>query len=129
MTSDSTRWLRTAFKANGAFSALSALVLLFGDGLVAALLGAFDALGEIHFVGVNLAIFAAFLFWLASREHISPRLAVAVIAADLLWVAASWIAIGAGMTSGQGAWVVAMVADVVALFAVLQYMGLRRARA
>ena len=46
MSQDSTRWLRTTLKANGVFSALSALVLLLGDGLVAALLRAFDALGS-----------------------------------------------------------------------------------
>jgi hypothetical protein len=129
MTQDSTHWLRTAFKANGAFSALSAAVLLLGDGLVAALLGAYDALGLIHFAGLNLAIFSAFLFWLATRESIAPALAKAVIAADLIWVAGSWVAIASGMTSGQGTWAVGIVADIVALFAVVQYLGLRRVEA
>ena len=72
MSQNSTRWLRTALKANGVFSALSALVLLLGDGLVAALLGAFDALGLIHFVGLGLAVFAVFLFWLATRDRSLP---------------------------------------------------------
>jgi hypothetical protein len=103
--------------------------MLVGDGLVAALLGAYDALGRIHFVGANLAIFAVFLVWLSRREEISPGLTWAVIVADLLWVTASWIALAAGMTSGQGAWAVGIVADIVALFALLQYIGLRRARA
>jgi len=112
-------------KANGVFSALSALVLLLGDGLVAALLGAFDALGLIHFVGLGLAVFAVFLFWLATREQIAPALTKAVIAADLLWVAGSGLAIASDLTSGQGACAVAIVAGVVALLALFQTVALR----
>ena len=126
MTADPSQLLRTTFKANATFSAISAVVLLVGDGLVAALLGAYDALGPIHFVGLNLAVFAGFLFWLARRDRISPAITGAVIAADLLWVVASWIAIGSGMTRGQGSWVVGIVADIVLLFAIFQYVGLRR---
>jgi len=125
--SDSTAFLRKAFLANAAFSALSAAVFLIGDGLVAALLDAFDALGAIHFVGLNLAVFAAFLVWLSRRDAIPSGLAWAVIAADLAWVIASWVAIAAGLTSGQGTWAVAVVADIVTLFAVLQFVGVRRA--
>ena len=126
MTGESTSLLRSAFRANAAFSALSAVVMIFADGMVAAVLDAYHALGAIHFVGLNLAVFAAFLVWLASRDEISPALARAVIAADLLWVLGSWVAIGAGMTSGQGTWAVAIVADIVALLAIVQFLGLRR---
>ncbi len=126
MTDDPSQLLRTAFKANAYFSAISASVLLIGDGLVAALLGAYDALGPIHFVGLNLAVFAGFLFWLARRDSIAPPIALAVIVADLLWVAASWVAIGGGLTTGQGSWAVGFVADIVLLFAIVQYVGLRR---
>ncbi|MEE2664143.1 MAG: hypothetical protein VX681_08495 [Myxococcota bacterium] len=125
MSQDSTRWLRMALKANGVFSALSALVLLLGDGLVAALLGAFDALGRIHFVGLGLGVFAASLFWLATRDRIAPALTKAVIAADLLWVAGSGLAIATEMTSGQGTCAVAIVAGVVALLALAQGLALR----
>ena len=128
MNHDPTRLLRTAFRANALFSAVSAVVLLVGDGLIAALLGAYDSLGLIHLVGVGLAGFAGFLLWLASRDVIDRGLAWGVILADLGWVAASWLAIGAGLTEGQGTWVVAIVADIVALFALVQFFALRRAR-
>ena len=117
-------FLRNAFRANGAFSGLSGLVMLVADGMVAVVLDAYDALGAIRFVGLNLVVFSAFLFWLASRERIATALTWAVIGADLVWVLGSWLAIGAGMTSGGGTWAVAIVADIVLVFAILQWFGL-----
>ena len=124
--SDPGRLLRIALRANAAFSLLSGGFMLIADGLVAAILGAYTALGAIHFVGANLVVFAAMLLWLASREEISPTFALAVVAADSLWVIGSWIAMAAGMVAGQGWWAVGVVADVVLLFAVVQYLGVRR---
>lgn len=120
------RLLRIALRANAAFSLLFGGFMLVADGLVAAILGAYTALGAIHFVGANLVAFAAMLLWLASREQISPTLALAVVAADGLWVAGSWIAMAAGLVTGQGWWAVGFVADVVLLLAVVQYLGVRR---
>ena len=77
-------------------------------------------------MGANLVIFAGLLLWLASRDEISPGLALAVVAADGLWVLGSWIAMSAGMVTGQGWWTVGIVADVVLLLAILQYVGVRR---
>ena len=126
MTDHPSQLLRTALKANAIFSALAASVLLIADGMVAALLGTYDALGTIHFVGLHLAVFAGSLFWLMRSDNIARPIVIAVIAADLLWVAASWVAIGSGTTSGQGSWAVGIVADIVLLLAIVQYVGLRR---
>ena len=126
MTDHPSQLLRTALKANAIFSALAASVLLIADGMVAALLGTYDALGTIHFVGLNLAVFAGILFWLMRSDNVARPIVIAVIAADLLWVAASWVAIGSGTTSGQGSWAVGIVADIVLLLAIVQYVGLRR---
>ena len=63
LNTDRSQSLRNALKANAIVAALSAVVLLIGDGLVAALLQAYDALGRIHLAGVVLAIFAACRFW------------------------------------------------------------------
>ena len=127
-SSDPSRLLRITLRANAAFSLLCGGFMLAADGLVAAILGAYTALGPIHFVGANLVVFSAMLLWLASREAISPKLALGVVAADGLWVVGSWIAIALGVVTGQGMWAVAIVADVVLLFAVLQYLGVRRLR-
>lgn len=127
MTATDPAWLlRYALRSNAAFSGLAAVVLLVADGLVAAVLGAYDALPAIHAVGVGLAAFAGFLAWLAGRDEIPAGLAWGVIVADLAWVVGSWIAIAGGTTHGQGTWAVAMVADVVLLLAVVQGIGVRR---
>ena len=129
LDSDPTKRLRSALRANAYFSAFAALLLLAGDGLVAALLQAYDALGLIHLVGFGLAIFAGFVFWLARRERIDPNLTRAVIGLDLLWVAGSVLAIAVGLTSGQGSGLVGLGAAVVFVVAIAQLQGLRRATA
>jgi len=68
------------------------------------------------------------LLWLRSRPTMSPGLVRTVIALDLVWVIGSVAALllhdSLGLTVG-GAWLVAVGADVVAVFALLQYVGLR----
>jgi len=118
--------LRRAYRANAAFSLLSGSVMLLADGLVSAILQAYDQLAAIHVVGVGLLAFGVLLLWLASRETLAPGPAVAVILADLVWVLGSWLAIGAGLATGQGAWAVGIVADVVLIFAIVQAIGWRR---
>jgi uncharacterized membrane protein (UPF0136 family) len=125
---DPSNFLRKALRGNGIFSLVTGVVMFAADGLVAALLGAYDHLDIIHFVGANLLVFAALLFFVASREAIPSNLVVAIIIADALWVLLSAIALATGMASGQGFWAVGLVSDVVLLFAILQGVGLRRSQ-
>jgi hypothetical protein len=129
LNTDRSQSLRNALKANAIVAALSAVVLLIGDGLVAALLQAYDALGRIHLAGVVLAIFAAFLFWLAGRDPVAPTLTRAAIGIDLLWVAGCAIAIGVGLTQGQGTALVALCAAAFFVVAIAQLQGLKAAMA
>ena len=73
--------------------------------------------------------FTTALLWLRSRPTMSPGLVRTVIALDLVWVFGSVAALllrdSPGLTVG-GAWSVAIGADIVALFVLLQYVGLRR---
>jgi len=123
---DRSRLLRASLRANGVFSLLFAVLLLAADGLVAALLRAYDELGWIHLVGIVTLALAILLFVVASRPEPPRAVVLAIVAADLLWVVASWLAIGLGAVTGQGAWAVGIVADLVLLFAILQAIGLRR---
>lgn len=122
-------FLRKALRGNAVFSGISGATFLIASGLVAVMLDAYDHIGKIHLVGANLLAFSAFLFYLASRDSIAKPIVLAVIAADALWVGGSWLAITAGATSGGGTWAVATVADIVALFAILQWLGLRKMEA
>jgi hypothetical protein len=54
-----------------------------------------------------------------------------VIGGDLLWVVASYAILLAGRPAltTAGSWSVGILAEIVALFAVIQFVGLRRLRA
>ncbi len=121
------RLLRSALRGNAAFSGLTALALLAAGPSMASYLGAFPP-GQLLSLGVQLALFAAWLLWLASRPLV-PRWQVwLVIALDALWVVGSLMLLvspPASLTTG-GWWAVAIVMDVIGLFAALQFLGLRR---
>lgn len=117
--------LRRALQANGAFSALSGIALVVAAGPVAKLLG-LDAPAILTALGACLLVYATALFLNAVRA--TPNLLEAWIAVilDLGWVAGSGVLILAGLLTPAGNWMVAMVADVVLLFAVLQLCGIRK---
>lgn len=128
-TNDSSRWLRLALRANAAFSTLSAAVFLAAAAPIAAFLGILSV-PQVLVLGVQLALFAAWLFWLSQRPAIPPWQVRLIIALDVLWVVGSFQTILAPppQLTGGGKWAIGMVADLVALFALLQFMGLRRIR-
>lgn len=75
------------------------------------------------------AVLAVVALALASRRSpINRRLAWAAVVLDALWVLSSVVLIFSNQIplTVAGKWAVALVADVVALFAVLQYVGIRR---
>ena len=119
------RLLRNALRANACFSALSGCTLLAFSGSLAPWLGAPDA-ALLTGLGLNLAVFAGLLVLLASRPVIRRGLALTVVWLDLGWVAGSAVVLLAGVLTTAGAWSVALVADVVLAFALLQYLGVRR---
>ena len=114
LPTDPARWLRLSLRANAIFSAVSGSGMLFAASAIAGLLGIEQTL-LVRITGANLLGFAS--------------LAMAVVGADLLWVAGSAVLLPAGVFSPTGNWLVAGVADVVLLFAILQYVGIRRMRA
>jgi hypothetical protein len=122
-------FLRRVLQANSFFSTLSGGLFILASGPVAAFLG-LDASGIILGTGVLLLLFAADVFYVATRETLNRTFVVGIIAADLLWVAGSalllltdWVA-----WTNAGFWAVVIVADLVATFAALQWFGLRRGR-
>lgn len=119
--------LRRALQVNGLFSAISGVVLAVLPTQVSSFLG-LDMPGLINFLGAGLIGFAVALFWLAAEPRIHRSLALTVILLDIAWVVDSvWLLITdiVPLTT-HGMWAIAMVAGMVALFAVLQSYGLRR---
>ena len=117
--------LRRALQANGVFSSMSGLILIAASDRIAALIGIEQSL---VLIGVLLLIFAASLFWNARREMINRTEAWIAVVLDVAWVIGTMALIFAGVFNSTGNWVVAIVADLVLLFAALQFFGLRKSR-
>jgi hypothetical protein len=82
-------------------------------------------------IGLVLVAYAASLWMIGARRHMPMPASWVVVVGNLLWVAASVLVVAAGWwtpTAAGTALVVAQAAAV-ALFAVLQFLGLRASRA
>jgi hypothetical protein len=122
-----TTFLSQVILANGLFSTASGVGLMLGASPLGPFLGV-EAPGAYRILGLVLVLFGLDLLWLSRRRATLRPLTRVVIALDLSWVIVSLVLLLTGWlpftTAGQ--WTVALLADVVAVFAVLQYVGLRR---
>ena len=119
--------LRLALLANAAFSAVSGATMILGSAPLGRLIG-FDQPLLLAAVGAGLLVFAGGVYHNARRETVSRLEALATVIGDFAWVAGSALLIAIGPLSGVGNWLVAIVADVVLLFAALQSYGLYKLR-
>jgi hypothetical protein len=125
MTQAST-FLRRVLMLDAVATAATGLMLTFGAGLTKDLLGLPQ--GLMQYAGVSLLPFAALVGFLATRETISRPAVWAVIAYNALWSIDSIVLLMTGWVAPTAlgyAFVIAQ-ALVVALFAELEYVGLRR---
>jgi len=127
---DRSTFVRNVLKANAVFSSLSGIAFLVAAKPIAAFLG-LSMPAILTITGIILLIFAADVFYLATRKTVNPKGVVAVIAADALWVIGSVILLLTNLVplTTEGKWAVALVAIAVATFADLQYYGLRKMKA
>jgi hypothetical protein len=119
-------FLRRALLADAVFSGISALVLTFGAGAFAALLGLPEAL--LLETGLFLIAYAAFVGWLGTRQSMLKPLVAIVIAGNAAWTLASIALLFSGAVSPNLLGEIAVVAQAIAtgVFAELQYVGLRK---
>ena len=121
---------RTVLRGNAIFSAITGALCLLGAAQVTSWLGLGGAtsLFVVRLVGAGVLAFAALVWWLSTRQPI-PRTGLLEIAiVDFAWVAASALLLLAGWIpfSTAGMWIVAVVADLVLAFGLLEVMALRR---
>lgn len=121
--------LRSALLGNALFSEITGLALLLLSAPIARFLGIAPSWPLLP-IGAALLLFGAQAFILSRSRPLARGPVLAVIALDAAWVIASALLLIGGWLplSGGGTWTVLVVADVVAAFGVLQYLGLRRAR-
>jgi hypothetical protein len=117
--------LRYALVGNASFSTITGVFIVIAHDWTAHLLGLSGTTNLIG-VGIGLLIFAATLLINASRPELRLTEAWAVVVMDLAWVAGSYVILLVASFTAEGKWVIAMVADLVFVFGVLQWMGIHR---
>jgi hypothetical protein len=127
MTYDqSSIFLRRALLLDAVASGATGLLVIAAAGLLEGLLSLPAAL--LRGAGLVLVPYVAFVIWAGTRETISHPAVWAIIAANVVWAAASALLLMSGWvapTAPGYAFVIGQ-AVVVALLGELQYLGLRR---
>jgi hypothetical protein len=120
-------FLQRALLGNAAFSGISGLVMVLAASATSQLLGLGNPL-ILVIVGAILLLYMPILVWLSNQSPVPAHFAWEVIALDVVWVLGSLVLIFTDLAplTSSGKWAIALIADIVFVFAVLQYLGLRR---
>jgi hypothetical protein len=123
------RFLRWVLVADSATCLITGLLMILGSTVLARFLGLPSEL--LRYAGISLLPFTAFLVYLTSRETLSPAAIWTVIVLNVLWTADSFLIIATGWITPTevGYAFVACQALGVAMFAGLEYVGLRKSAA
>ena len=123
--SDKQKLLRRALQGNALFSVISGVVVLATNRTLVEFLG-LPSDASLTALGIGLLGYAGWLLWNARREKIKiPDAWIAVIL-DMVWVMRSYALLFEVKFSTGGKWAVVLVAELVFLFGVMQWVGLRR---
>ena len=119
--------LRRAMQIDAAVSGAGGLLLTLLPGPLSVLIG-FERPAYLLAVGIGLLGYAVWLLSSARRPNVNIWAGRVVISLNLLWVAASAVLLldEPGLFNALGQWLVGIVAVLVADFALVQYLGLRR---
>ncbi|MBA3712753.1 MAG: hypothetical protein H0W76_09930 [Pyrinomonadaceae bacterium] len=119
-------FLRWVLLADAATCIAIGLLMIFGSDLLAQFLGLPKELSR--YAGLSLLPFAAFLIYLARRENLSPPAVWSVIVLNALWTIDSLLLLLIGWVdpTGLGYAFIIFQACGVAMFAALEYLGLRK---
>ena len=127
MSTNNSSLLRNVLFGNSAFSFTSGLASVLFSKSIADFLG-LSASWIILALGVGLILYGIEIFLAARAEPVNKALATFAVYADLAWVLGSAVLIFANLVdfTTAGKWAIAIIADIVLVFAILQYVGLRR---
>lgn len=119
--------LRSALLGNSIFCFLSGLDFALFSGPVAKFLG-LSSPTVIFVLGIILAGYALVVFSQSRMQPLNFSFAQLVIIADVLWVIGSALLIFTNLVAftTTGKWTIAIIADIVLIFAITQFVGLRR---
>jgi len=126
MSTNNSSLLKNALYGNSIFSLASGLAFVLFSKTIAAFLG-LSTSWVILALGTGLLLYGWQIYTAAKAEPINPGFAQFAVYADLAWVLGSAVLIFTGVVSftTPGKWGIAIIADIVLVFATLQYAGLR----
>lgn len=119
--------LKKALTGNAVFSVVSGVAILFANRWLVKFLGLPDKV-SLAIPGVSLIVYAAILWLNARRPKIKVTDAWIAVIMDAVWVMGSCVLIFVVPFSVGGKWVVALVAELVLAFAIVQWLGIRKVR-
>ncbi len=123
------RFLRNVLRANAIFSTVSGLGFIFFANALAQFIGLTNPL---VFVGMGILIlpFAIYVYKIATMQTLNTKLVWIIIELDTFWVICSAILLLTSVVplTTMGKWAIGLSAEIVAVFAVLEYVGLRKLR-
>lgn len=127
MSTNNSSLLRNTLYGNSLFSFASGIVALLFSRAIASFLG-ISASWVLLVLGLGLIVYGIEIFLAARAEPLNRGIATFAIYADFAWVLASAVLIFANLAplTTAGKWTIAILADIVLVFAILQYVGLRR---
>jgi hypothetical protein len=127
MSTNNSSLLRNALYGNSAFSLISGLAFVLFSKAIAAVLG-LSASWIILVLGAGLLLYGWQIYSAAIAEPLNTNFARFAVYADLAWVLGSAVLIFTNLVAvtTPGKWGIAIIADIVLAFAVLQFVGLRR---
>jgi glucose uptake protein GlcU len=122
-------FLRRALLADALISGATGLLMLIGANVLAGLLGLPEAL--LRYAGLVLLPYGALVAYVATREQLRRWAVWAVIIANVIWAVDSIIVLLSGwvVPNALGYALIIFQALVVAAFAEIQYIGMRRSMA
>ncbi len=119
--------LKKALTGNAVFSVVSGLAILLANRWLVKFLDLPDKV-SLGILGVSLIVYAAILWLNARRPTIKITDAWIAVIMDAVWVMGSYVLIFVVPFSVGGKWVVALVAELVLAFAIVQWLGIRKIR-
>ena len=127
MSTNNSSLLRNALYGNSIFSFTSGLAFVLFSNAIATFLG-LSASWVILALGAGLLLYGWQIYTAARAESINTGFAQFAVYADLAWVLGSAVLIFTNFVAftTPGKWGIAIIADIVLVFAILQYVGLRR---
>lgn len=127
VTNPKPSYLREVLLANAVFSEVSGALMLLVPGRIADWTGIPSPLA-IAIIGAVLILYGFDIWYFCRGEKHLRTVGIIAVIGDTAWVAATIIILASGLLplTSVGKWVVAVIADIVGLFAILQIVMLRR---